>query len=95
MQLFTNFTARRAGEASAYSIFNKDFKELPGAMNAARLQQQMIPGAAGLDLTVDARRGVATGHTLGDGEDDNEDELAAQEEHDLQMALQASMRDVK
>ncbi len=51
------------------------------------VQQQLIPGAAGLDLTVAAQRGVHQ------PEEDDDADLAAQEERELQMALQASLRD--
>jgi hypothetical protein len=37
-KILTNFTARKEGELSAYSVFNKDFKELPGTLSATSLQ---------------------------------------------------------
>ena len=32
------------GELSAYSVFNKDFKELPGTLNAAGIDRQLRHG---------------------------------------------------
>lgn len=41
--MYLNLGTRQAGEASAYSIFN-DFQELPGQLNAHRLDDQMRRG---------------------------------------------------
>ena len=41
--IFLNLGTRQAGEASAYSIFN-NFQELPGQLNAHRLDDQMRRG---------------------------------------------------
>jgi len=41
--IYTNLGRRRAGEASAYSIFNGG-RELPGALNAAAIDDQMRRG---------------------------------------------------
>ena len=37
---------RKEGEASAYSIFNSDFQELPGTFNANRFDEQLRQGNA-------------------------------------------------
>ena len=41
--IFLNLGRRQQGEASAYSIFN-DFRELPGQLNAGRLDDQLRRG---------------------------------------------------
>ena len=41
--IYSNLGRRRAGEASAYSIFNGG-RELPGALNAAAIDDQMRHG---------------------------------------------------
>ncbi|KAL3133178.1 hypothetical protein ABBQ38_007069 [Trebouxia sp. C0009 RCD-2024] len=41
--IFRNLGKRQPGEASAYSIFN-DFQELPGQLNAGRLDEQLRHG---------------------------------------------------
>jgi len=41
--IYSNLGRRRAGEASAYSIFNGG-RELPGALNAAAIDDQMRRG---------------------------------------------------
>lgn len=42
--IFFNLGRREAGEASAYSIFNENFQELPGTLNADRLDQDIRAG---------------------------------------------------
>ncbi|KAL9246919.1 hypothetical protein vseg_020397 [Gypsophila vaccaria] len=42
--IFMNLGRRRAGELSAYSIFNKDFRELPGTFNADRIDRDIRSG---------------------------------------------------
>ncbi|KAJ8774455.1 hypothetical protein K2173_016901 [Erythroxylum novogranatense] len=42
--IFLNLGRRRAGELSAYSIFNEDFRELPGTLNADRLDRDIRAG---------------------------------------------------
>lgn len=39
--IFFNLGKRQPGEASAYSIFNEDFRELPGTLNAERLDRDI------------------------------------------------------
>jgi hypothetical protein len=39
-----NLGKRQAGEASAYSIFNEGFRELPGTLNAERLDRDIRAG---------------------------------------------------
>ncbi|XP_057850586.1 uncharacterized protein LOC131061089 isoform X2 [Cryptomeria japonica] len=48
--MFFNLGQRQQGDASAYSIFNDDFRELPGTLNAERLDRDIRAGqfAAGL-----------------------------------------------
>lgn len=87
--MLSNFTARKPGEVSAYSVFNKDFKELPGTLSASRLQAALIPGAANLDLSVSGSRGgppapAPVDEDYGDTED---------EEEDLRRAIAASLKD--
>ncbi|KAL9231207.1 hypothetical protein vseg_006463 [Gypsophila vaccaria] len=42
--IFLNLGHRQAGELSAYSIFNEDFRELPGTFNADRLDRDIRTG---------------------------------------------------
>ncbi|XP_074269912.1 uncharacterized protein LOC141592920 [Silene latifolia] len=42
--IFKNLGRRKEGELSAYSIFNKDFKELPGTFNADRVDRDIRAG---------------------------------------------------
>ncbi|KAK9845279.1 hypothetical protein WJX81_002128 [Elliptochloris bilobata] len=42
--IFLNLGTRKAGEASAYSIFNAGFRELPGQLNAAAMDEQLRRG---------------------------------------------------
>ncbi|CAM8880832.1 unnamed protein product [Rhodiola kirilowii] len=42
--IFLNLGKRQAGDVSAYSIFNEDFRELPGTFNADRLDRDMRAG---------------------------------------------------
>lgn len=42
--IFLNLGHRQAGELSAYSIFNEDFRELPGTLNAERLDRDLRTG---------------------------------------------------
>ncbi|XP_057416815.1 uncharacterized protein LOC130711281 isoform X2 [Lotus japonicus] len=39
-----NLGKRQAGDVSAYSIFNEDFRELPGTLNADRLDRDIRAG---------------------------------------------------
>ncbi|KAL5187625.1 hypothetical protein HKD37_05G013269 [Glycine soja] len=39
-----NLGKRQAGDISAYSIFNEDFRELPGTLNADRLDRDIRAG---------------------------------------------------
>eukprot|EP00271_Cylindrocystis_brebissonii_P019089 TRINITY_DN564_c0_g1_i2.p1 TRINITY_DN564_c0_g1~~TRINITY_DN564_c0_g1_i2.p1 ORF type:complete len:226 (+),score=36.39 TRINITY_DN564_c0_g1_i2:236-913(+) len=42
--IFLNLGRRKEGEASAYSIFNEGFRELPGTLNADRLDHDIRAG---------------------------------------------------
>ncbi|WJZ82673.1 hypothetical protein VitviT2T_002409 [Vitis vinifera] len=42
--IFVNLGQRKHGDISAYSIFNEDFRELPGTLNADRLDQDIRAG---------------------------------------------------
>lgn len=42
--IFINLGQRQAGDVSAYSIFNEDFRELPGTLNADRLDRDIRTG---------------------------------------------------
>ncbi|EEF42448.1 uncharacterized protein LOC8284626 [Ricinus communis] len=42
--IFFNLGRRQAGDLSAYSIFNEDFRELPGTLNADRLDRDIRAG---------------------------------------------------
>lgn len=42
--IFLNLGKRQHGDMSAYSIFNEDFRELPGTLNADRLDRDMRAG---------------------------------------------------
>ncbi|XP_074317804.1 uncharacterized protein LOC141653839 [Silene latifolia] len=42
--IFLNLGHRQAGELSAYSIFNEDFRELPGTFNADRVDRDIRTG---------------------------------------------------
>ncbi|PNH12785.1 hypothetical protein TSOC_000321 [Tetrabaena socialis] len=42
--IFTNLGTRRAGEASAYSIFNRGVQRLPGQLDAGEIDRQMRQG---------------------------------------------------
>ncbi|CAN0842977.1 hypothetical protein LINGRAHAP2_LOCUS3733 [Linum grandiflorum] len=42
--IFLNLGRRQAGELSAYSIFNEDFRELPGTLNADRVDRDIRAG---------------------------------------------------
>ncbi|KNA10761.1 hypothetical protein SOVF_141360 [Spinacia oleracea] len=42
--IFWNLGNRQSGELSAYSIFNEDFRELPGTLNAERLDRDLRTG---------------------------------------------------
>ncbi|CAI6005261.1 unnamed protein product [Closterium sp. NIES-65] len=42
--IFFNLGTRQQGEASAYSIFNEGFQELPGTLNAQRLDEHIRAG---------------------------------------------------
>ncbi|XP_052170567.1 uncharacterized protein LOC127786891 [Diospyros lotus] len=42
--IFLNLGQRQHGEMSAYSIFNEDFRELPGTLNADRLDRDIRAG---------------------------------------------------
>lgn len=44
--IFTNLGKRREGEVSAWSVFNEDFRELPGTLNAEAFDQQIRHGNA-------------------------------------------------
>jgi hypothetical protein len=60
-------------------------------------QRQLIPGAGNLDLSVSARHGDAAaggGNRLGTGGTDSEEEdLVAQEDEDLKLAIARSLQD--
>ncbi|GLC46219.1 hypothetical protein PLESTB_001536600 [Pleodorina starrii] len=45
--IFTNLGTRRAGEASAYSIFNRGVRRLPGQLDADEIDRQMRQGQLG------------------------------------------------
>lgn len=87
MQIFTNFRQRKAGEMSAYSVFNDGFRELPGTMNAAMLQNNLLPGMGAAQQQQQ--------HARERDDDDHVDdaELERMEERQLQEALRRSMRD--
>ncbi|VFR02174.1 unnamed protein product [Cuscuta campestris] len=42
--VFYNLGQRQHGELSAYSIFNEDFRELPGTLNADRIDRDIRAG---------------------------------------------------
>ncbi|KAL9254249.1 hypothetical protein AKJ16_DCAP14911 [Drosera capensis] len=42
--IFFNLGRRQEGDVSAYSIFNEDFRELPGTLNADRLDRDIRAG---------------------------------------------------
>uniref|UniRef100_A0A7N0UWM4 Ubiquitin-like domain-containing protein n=1 Tax=Kalanchoe fedtschenkoi TaxID=63787 RepID=A0A7N0UWM4_KALFE len=42
--IFLNLGKRQSGDVSAYSIFNEDFRELPGTFNADRIDRDMRAG---------------------------------------------------
>jgi hypothetical protein len=42
--IFMNLGKRQSGDMSAYSIFNEDFRELPGTLNADRLDRDIRAG---------------------------------------------------
>lgn len=42
--IFYNLGQRQPGDVSAYSIFNEDFRELPGTLNAERLDRDIRAG---------------------------------------------------
>ncbi|KAB1199524.1 hypothetical protein CJ030_MR4G010954 [Morella rubra] len=42
--IFLNLGKRKPGDASAYSIFNEEFRELPGTLNADRLDRDIRAG---------------------------------------------------
>ncbi|XP_073287345.1 uncharacterized protein [Primulina huaijiensis] len=42
--IFCNLGHRQPGDISAYSIFNEDFRELPGTLNAERLDRDIRNG---------------------------------------------------
>ncbi|CAA0843280.1 ubiquitin family protein [Striga hermonthica] len=42
--IFYNLGHRQPGDASAYSVFNEDFRELPGTLNADRLDRDIRHG---------------------------------------------------
>ncbi|KAM7525400.1 hypothetical protein LguiA_015302 [Lonicera macranthoides] len=42
--IFINLGKRQNGDMSAYSIFNEDFRELPGTLNADRLDRDIRAG---------------------------------------------------
>ncbi|KAE9459325.1 hypothetical protein C3L33_08770, partial [Rhododendron williamsianum] len=42
--IFFNLGKRQQGDMSAYSIFNEDFRELPGTLNADRLDRDIRAG---------------------------------------------------
>ncbi|XP_059643647.1 uncharacterized protein LOC132285473 [Cornus florida] len=42
--IFLNLGKRQQGDMSAYSIFNEDFRELPGTLNADRLDRDIRAG---------------------------------------------------
>ncbi|KAG6780749.1 hypothetical protein POTOM_013622 [Populus tomentosa] len=42
--ILLNLGRRQAGDLSAYSIFNEDFRELPGTLNADRLDRDIRAG---------------------------------------------------
>ncbi|GMH26749.1 hypothetical protein Nepgr_028592 [Nepenthes gracilis] len=42
--IFLNLGKRQEGDVSAYSIFNEDFRELPGTLNAERLDRDIRMG---------------------------------------------------
>ncbi|XP_057477882.1 uncharacterized protein LOC130765470 [Actinidia eriantha] len=42
--IFLNLGKRQHGDVSAYSIFNEDFRELPGTLNADRLDRDIRAG---------------------------------------------------
>ncbi|CAN1857442.1 hypothetical protein LINPERHAP1_LOCUS42500 [Linum perenne] len=42
--IFLNLGRRQAGDLSAYSIFNEDFRELPGTLNADRVDRDIRAG---------------------------------------------------
>ncbi|KAL8539906.1 hypothetical protein ACS0TY_001492 [Phlomoides rotata] len=42
--IFYNLGRRQPGDVSAYSVFNEDFRELPGTLNADRLDRDIRAG---------------------------------------------------
>eukprot|EP00898_Chlorokybus_atmophyticus_P000464 jgi/Chlat1/1418/Chrsp12S01980 len=42
--IFYNLGHRKPGESSAYSVFNENFEELPGTLNANQMDQQVRQG---------------------------------------------------
>ncbi|PHU08400.1 hypothetical protein BC332_20260 [Capsicum chinense] len=42
--IFYNLGHRKQGELSAYSVFNEDFRELPGTLNADHIDRDIRAG---------------------------------------------------
>ena len=42
--IFTNLGRRKDGEVSAYSLFNEDFRELPGTFNSDNVETHLRQG---------------------------------------------------
>lgn len=40
--IFANLGKRREGELSAYHVFNKDFKALPGQLQASQIEAELL-----------------------------------------------------
>ena len=59
-----DFVSGGARELSAYSVFNKDFRELPGTLNAAGVDRQIRSGGVSGDSGVQGRD---DGHRWGKG----------------------------
>ncbi|KAJ0112848.1 hypothetical protein Patl1_03460 [Pistacia atlantica] len=53
--IFLNLGQRRPGDLSAYSIFNDDFRELPGTLNADQLDRDIRAGPSSSLVLVEVR----------------------------------------
>uniref|UniRef100_A0A7S2WSL2 SAYSvFN domain-containing protein n=1 Tax=Mucochytrium quahogii TaxID=96639 RepID=A0A7S2WSL2_9STRA len=84
--IFTNLGERKDGSLSAYSVFNKGFKKLPGTFTAEEFDQQMRSGGNQPSNEQDYYE---------DDEDDEERRLREEEEEMINIAIARSLQDVK
>lgn len=83
--IYSNLGKREEGQLSAYSVFNENFQELPGTLNAARIDSELRSIATPSNNVQAAAQTINT--DFGQVEEDFDE--------DLQRAIRASLEDFK